>query len=462
MHRKERLNTFITLLPIESYTHPGTERHMAEAGITRRVRRLNAAESLGTYRIQKLENGAVHRWYRFVLAYPDLYVRGQAEDFGLGREDLVLDPFVGSGTTCVECKFVGLPSIGIDAHPFFVFATHVKTTWDVDVEELRAERVSLLKDMEETFVARSILDLGPKGIASVVAGARYPGLVTPKYVSPLPLARCLALKERIEKVADRKIRDLFRLALGTTFVVAANVDFGPEIGLTEPKRDAPVLETFRKRTAEMVEDLQKVDSTNTPETRVWQGDSRDLDGIEPRSISAIITSPPYPVDKDYTRQIRLESALLGFVSSLVESRAVKEKMVRASTRQIYASDREKELVIEVPEVVDVMDEVVRRTRRDGDTSGFAKQYPRLIGEYFGGMKRHLESAYSCLRRGGRAAYVVGDSQSFKRVRIETARILGIMAKRIGYEVTGIQRWRDRRSTAHDDPLPENILLLRKR
>src|SRR2546425_12069316 len=108
-----------------------------------------------------------------------------------------------------------------------------------------------------------------------------------------------------------------------------------------------------------------------------------------------------------------------------------------------------------------MDEVVRRTRRTGDTSGFAKQSPRLIGEYFGGMKRHLESAYGCLKRGGRAAYVVGDSQSFKRVRIETARILGLIAKQAGFEVTGIQRWRDRRSTAHSDPLPENILLLRK-
>src|SRR2546425_5363185 len=102
-----------------------------------------------------------------------------------------------------------------------------------------------------------------------------------------------------------------------------------------------------------------------------------------------------------------------------------------------------------------MDEIVRRTRRDGDTSGFAKQYPRLIGEYFGGMKRHLESAYSCLRRGGKAAYVVGDSQSFKRVRIETARILGLIAKRVGFEVAGIQKRRDRKCPGQSEPLPEN-------
>src|SRR5439155_18176845 len=125
--------------------------------------------------------------------------------------------------------------------------------------------------------------------------------------------------EAIEKVTGAKIRDLFRLALASTFVDAANVDFGPEIGLTKPRRDAPVLETFRKRTAEMIEDLQKLEPT-VPETRVLQGDSRDLKGIEPRSVSAIVTSPPYPVDKEYTRQIRLDTAPVGFVTNLVNSR----------------------------------------------------------------------------------------------------------------------------------------------
>ena len=159
MHRKERLNTFITLLPIESYMTAGTERAIANAGILRKVRE----EPPGASKIQKLENGAVHRWYRFVLAYPDHYVRRQVQELGLGKDDWVLDPFVGCGTTSVECKFLGLPSIGIDAHPFFVFATRVKTTWDLDVGEVRAERALLLKGMEDTFVGRSILELGPKG-----------------------------------------------------------------------------------------------------------------------------------------------------------------------------------------------------------------------------------------------------------------------------------------------------------
>ncbi len=81
--------------------------------------------------------------------------------------------------------------------------------------------------------------------------------------------------------------------------------------------------------------------------------------------------------------------------------------------------------------------------------------------YFGGMKRHLEAAFGGLRHRGKAAYVVGDSRSFKMVHIKTAKILAKIAEDIGFEVVGIELWRDRRSTAHEEPLPENVLVLRR-
>src|SRR5437867_1015971 len=256
---------------------------------------------LNSYTIQKLENGSIHRWYRFVLAYPDHYVRSQLVSFNIQRGGLVLDPFVGRGTTSVECKLNGFRSIGIDAHPFFVFASRVKTTWDVDVPRMSAERSSLLARLKDGIVSRTPLDMTRAEMTTL--DDLYPerGLLTRKYVSPLPLAKCLALHDFIERVRDDRVRDLFRLALATTFVSSANVDFGPEIGLTKPKRDAAVLETFASRTAEMIDDLSKVDPRTAPESRVWVGDARNLEEVELDSVDAIITSPPYPVDKDYTR-----------------------------------------------------------------------------------------------------------------------------------------------------------------
>lgn len=63
------------------------------------------------------EDRAVHEWYRFVLSFPPHLVRAYLERFGLAAGHRVLDPFCGTGTTLVECKKHGIPSIGIEANP---------------------------------------------------------------------------------------------------------------------------------------------------------------------------------------------------------------------------------------------------------------------------------------------------------------------------------------------------------
>ena len=38
-----------------------------------------------------------HDWYRFVLSYPPHLVRQYLKEFGLTQNDIVLDPFFGTG-----------------------------------------------------------------------------------------------------------------------------------------------------------------------------------------------------------------------------------------------------------------------------------------------------------------------------------------------------------------------------
>lgn len=78
-----------------------------------------------------------HDWYRFVLSYPPHLVRHYINEFNLTSEDILLDPFCGTGTTLVEAKLNGIPSIGIEADAFPHFACLTKTNWDIDVFTLR-------------------------------------------------------------------------------------------------------------------------------------------------------------------------------------------------------------------------------------------------------------------------------------------------------------------------------------
>jgi DNA methylase len=104
-----------------------------------------------------VEDLAAHDWYRFVLSYPPHLVRVYLDRFGVGAGGRVLDPFCGTGTTLVECKKLGIESVGVEAHPMMHFASSVKVDWAVD-------RVGLLDHAREVAAAATE-DLANDGLS---------------------------------------------------------------------------------------------------------------------------------------------------------------------------------------------------------------------------------------------------------------------------------------------------------
>lgn len=82
------------------------------------------------------EDRPAHDWYRFVLSYPPHLVRDYVQRFGMTAEQRVLDPFCGTGTTIVECKKMGIPSVGIEANPMAHFASTQKVNWRCNADRL--------------------------------------------------------------------------------------------------------------------------------------------------------------------------------------------------------------------------------------------------------------------------------------------------------------------------------------
>jgi hypothetical protein len=101
-------------------------------------------------------------------------------------------------------------------------------------------------------------------------------------------------------------------------------------------------------------------------------------------------------------------------------------MIRSHTKGIYKGDRDASFVRENPKVKAIVKEVEQKI--EGKTYGFARLYPRVVQEYFGGMKRHLKHIRRFLCRGARCAYILGDQSSYLRVHIPTADILSGIAE----------------------------------
>jgi DNA modification methylase len=257
-----------------------------------------------------------------------------------------------------------------------------------------------------------------------------------------------------------------RLALANTIVTTAgNVGFGPEVYRLPPRDDADVLSAFAATVTRMGSDLQAIRAKQLrpfPLAYVFKDDARTLSSLEScPAIGIVITSPPYPNEKDYTRSTRLESVLLGLITTKEDLRALKSSLLRSNTRNVFVGDDDDTLIKDIPPVVRVAEEIEEKRLQLGKTSGFERLYHRVTRLYFGGMYRHLAALLPKLRPGARCAYVVGDQMSYFRVHIRTAQLLADVAIKAGYEVEGIDLWRTRRSTTTKLDLEENVLILKR-
>ncbi len=79
-----------------------------------------------------------HNYYKYPARFSPNFVRAVIETF-TKPEELVLDPYMGGGTTLIESNILGRNSIGCDINPLAVFVAKVKTTplEHNEVEEVR-------------------------------------------------------------------------------------------------------------------------------------------------------------------------------------------------------------------------------------------------------------------------------------------------------------------------------------
>ena len=421
----------------------------------------------------------VHDWYRFVLSYPPHLVRQLIERFHLDQTDLLLDPFCGTGTTLIEAKLRGIPSIGCDAHPLAVLVSRVKTCFELNCRDLRSALRRILATGERQMLRHNL------GLLSFETAfvREKPGdgyrltddeqrLLPAGFMSERPLLRLLILRDGIERHAmDEAARNFFFVALSHVIARGAgNFAFGPEIYRTRPKEDYDVLGHFARHAELMIfelEGLQKADMEKVP-SDVHADDARELRTIS-APVSAVITSPPYPNEKDYTRTTRVESLLLKLFSDRADLRGVKESLLRSNTRNVFVNDRDGDEVAEFSSINAVCQQIERRRQELGKTSGFERLYHKVVAHYFGGMRRHFRALYKKAHPGANLAYVVGDQLSFLMVPVRTAALLSEVAAAEGFRTRAIELWRERigtkiRNSASKEKLvrvAEEILVLER-
>src|SRR6266702_1257771 len=292
---------------------------------------------------QRFLNGEVHDWYRIVLGFTDRVVAELINQFQVKPGELVLDPFCGTGTTLIECMKRQIRSVGIDANPSSVFAARAKANWSLQSGHL----LNLLRDVRQLTRRRFLRQKTACKRYQTSAYLVASGMIKRGWISREPLRKAIAIKNAIAALqADKPYQDALTLSLIAEVVGrASNVKFGPELYCGPRKKDADVFEGFEKRVQAMAKDLDTLAQQPRATAAVLEGDARDAAAVlevggAPGPYHALICSPPYPAEHDYTRNSRLELAFLEAVTDRQTLREIKERMIRSHTKGIYKGDND--------------------------------------------------------------------------------------------------------------------------
>ncbi len=251
-------------------------------------------------------NYGSHGWHRYVGRFPPQLVRALINYFGLKSGDVVCDPFLGSGTTLVEARLLGLKGLGIEICPLSSLISRTKSQFPESTNNLKKLQIQFEKDYKKIwndFVGIRNADEIDYAEIMERRGNNIPKFSNcNKWFCPSALLGTSIAVELIEKMKGYE-RDFFATALSAKMRSIGNLDV--DVIRAEyskkPRKNVDVLNLVSKQLSKMITAIGKMVSThrdllsNTDDIDVREG-SVLSEPIKPGSVSCIITSPPYGVE----------------------------------------------------------------------------------------------------------------------------------------------------------------------
>ena len=247
-----------------------------------------------------------HGFHRYVGRFPSHLIRSLINAFGANENDVILDPFSGSGTTLVESRMLGIPAIGIEISPLSAMISRVKSQFS-STPINGAELIDSLSKFyntkwEEFYNQRSADLINHQDVLN------RPGNAIPKFANierwftPEAL---LGTSIVVEYILYQKgyVKDFLTIALSATMRSIGNVDVDvvrAEYRKT-PRENVNVLKLMKSQIQKMLKGINDTlsycsnvlldeSSVQVIENNVLATDLPD------QSVSHIITSPPYGVE----------------------------------------------------------------------------------------------------------------------------------------------------------------------
>lgn len=395
----------------------------------------------------------VHRWFRYSAGFSAEWVKWLLAERD-GSELRVLDPFVGSGTTCLACDEMGIPSHGIEAHPFVYRVAQAKLSYATDPEQ---------------FIAKAERAFGFARNAKADT-EHYPEIIGKCYGRET-LDYLDRFRQAVEVEQDASPEaGLLWMALVSTLRVVSEAGTAPWQYVLPGRRKTlpPSPEIALHRVVQMIAaDIRYMARRAKPLAKLRVDDARKCASVPDGWARLVITSPPYANNYDYADATRLEMAFMGEISGWGDlQERVRRHLVRACSQHVPPNSVNLDEILSASELAPIREEIVPVCRELSSVRlerGGKKTYNNMVACYF----LDLAQTWKALRRvcasPSEVCFVIGDSAPYG-VYVPVIEWLGKLALAAGFESWTFEKLRDRnnkwKNRKHRVPLCEGHLWVR--
>ena len=271
-----------TLRPSQSgsFAHPP---HVSTGDLERHA--LGVLADVNWNFIGAVTNGATHSFHpypaRFIPQIPATLIQA----FTCSGE-VVYDPFVGGGTTCVEANLSGRDALGSDVNGLGVLISRVKT--------------HPLSQEDATAVEGTVANIRNRIKISGDGESEIPPLSV-EWFEDFVAHEIAAIKRGIEELRNETARDFCLVALSAILVAVSRQD--SDTRYTRVHKNLAPGDAIARYERQLRKMLRLIDSTRDGlkhgTTQVRVADSRISGAFADDSADFIVTSPPYPNAYDY-------------------------------------------------------------------------------------------------------------------------------------------------------------------
>ena len=438
-----------------------------------------------SYQLSK--NDCLHRWLKYREGFSSQLVRILLDEFKINKGELVMDPFMGSGTTALVCALEGINSIGYDILPMSRLSIMAKSAvYDYNIKELYA----ILDDIKTLEVPENYNKHTP--YVSITKGA-YPDKESKAiayYTEYFEHSNYTDISKNLVKlcILNSLERISYTIKSGQYLswdhrcpkIIEINrlrVEAGkkPFVNKNDKGKLPTLKEALLAEFAQMVDDiacLQDKNSSFSATCNYIEGSVLfEITNVKADSISGVITSPPYCNRYDYTRTYGLELAYMGkndedikklrqtLLSCTVESKS-KVEMLKEHYEKIGRTEHYKK-VMDIVKSNKVLNEIISALKaRKANSEINNKGILRMVEGYFLELAFLFSELFRICKPGAKVAFV-NDNVRYAGEVIPVDYLCTDIAEKVGFKPVKIYTLRQKKGNSSQQMAKYGRVAIRK-